>query len=455
MNRFHSSLVIVLAAFFAACNDDFENYSMSPDDVLTFSTDTVAFDTIVSTIRTPFAAFNIRNTSSKKLLISSVSLEKGGNFKINVDGRAGDSFSDIEILAKDSLYVLVAVQPSENQSDIPTEILDRIVFVTNGVRQTVVLQAVAQDVEIRKEIRVTTDSTLNNAKPYLIYDSLVVQAGATLTVSAGSRLYMHPDAEIIVHGTLQLLGTEENPVTIRGDRFDQMVGIPYDRIPGQWGGIYFDSESYNNVIEYAQIRNGSYGLIFAESDPLQPKLTMQNSVLTNFKGMLLRATNCLMSIENCELSNARDGLLTLAGGCYTLSHCTLANYYFSGKAEYGWGNTKDATVFLHDNTQAAFENCIIWGANYNSTSRISFAEEAQNLHYTFRNCLFSNEATNDDPTDPDATIINCIIGEDPKFRIILSPDKNKAEFIYDFRLQEDSPALLPDGDYIGCYRIKN
>ncbi|MDR0833766.1 MAG: hypothetical protein LBN93_06225 [Candidatus Symbiothrix sp.] len=422
MGRLRFVLFIALAAIFAACSDGFEDYSYSPGDVLTFSTDTVAFDTVVSTVRTPFAAFTIYNPSKKDLLISSITLENGDNFKINVDGRAGNSFSDIEILSKDSLYILVEAQPSENQSDIPAEIIDHIVFVTNGVKQSVVLQAVAQDAEIRDAIFVTVDSTLNRIKPYLIYDSLVVQAGATLTIPAGARLYMHANANIIVHGTLIVSGTAENPVIIRGDRFDQMVGIPYDRIPGQWGGIQFDADSYDNVIEHARIRNGSTGLFFAPSDPAFLKLSMHNTVVTNFKGMLTSANDCRIFFEQCELSNAKDGLVSLNGGYYSFIHCTLANYYFNGKAEYGWGNTKDATVFLSEDTQAEFNYSIIWGANGNSTSQMD-----------------------------NATIIHCMTEEDPKFRIIQSEDKNKAEFIYDFRLQDDSPALLPDGGYMGCY----
>ncbi|GAP71226.1 hypothetical protein SAMD00024442_1_43 [Candidatus Symbiothrix dinenymphae] len=433
MNRFWFGLVFLVAAF-VGCDDGFEDYSYSPDDLLAFSADTVVFDTIVSAVRTPFGAFMVRNWHDKALLISSISLANGANFRINVDGRAvavGGALSNVEILANDSLYVLVVAQPMLNNLDEPREILDHIVFVTNGVTQSVVLQAVAQDAEIcTAGMNIATDATLGSAKPYVIYDSLVVQAGATLTIPAGARLYMHDKAEIVVCGTLQLLGTEANPVTIRGDRFDRMVGIPYDRIPGQWGGIWFDSQSYNNVIEHARIRNGSQGLTFANADTILPKLSMRNTILTNFKGMLVSATNCRMEFDRCELSNARDGLLHLNGGKYTVNHCTIANYYFNGRAEYGWGNTKDETVFLRDNTQATFENTIIWGANYTSTSKISFAENAENLHYLFRNCLTE---------------------KDPKFRIIMSEDPAKAEFIYDFRLQAGSPALLGGGEYIGCY----
>ncbi|GHT46782.1 hypothetical protein AGMMS49965_24560 [Bacteroidia bacterium] len=432
LRKFHILLLFTAwTAFFAACDDGFDDYSTSPADVLTFSTDTVAFDTIISTIRTPFATFAIRNLSAKTLLISSIALEKGGNFKINVDGRAGKTFEKIEILAKDSIFVLVEAQASENQSDTPTEIIDRIVFVTNGVTQSVVLQAVAQDAEVHKTLTVTTDSTLSSAKPYLIYDSLVVQAGATLRIPAGTCLYMHANAEIRVQGTLHLLGTEDNPVVIRGDRFDRTVGIPYDRIPGQWGGIYFASGSYDNVMEHARIRNGTYGLIFSEPEPTttRSKMRMNNTVLTNFKGMLLSATNCRIAFDHCELSNAKDGLLQLNGGEYTLDHCTLANYYFSGRQEYGWGTTDNATVFLHDNTQATFDHTIIWGTHYLSTSKINVAPEAE------------------------CDLRECLTDEDPKFRIIMSEDYIKADFIYDFRLQTDSPAWLPDGGYIGCYGV--
>jgi hypothetical protein len=289
---------------------------------------------------------------------------------------------------------------------------------------------------------------LSNAKPFVIYDSLVVKEGITLELKAGTTFYMHSNAEIIVRGTLKAKGTPENPIVIRGDRFDYMVDIPYDLIPGQWGGIRFESNSYNNELEHVRIRNGKQGMDFKLSEPLQSKMKMKNVVMTNFKGILINALNSNIEAENCEFSNARGAILHLTGGQYSFTHCTIANYYFSS-SEYGWGNSNNETVYLlssyfNEETnetenyplqKADFRNCIIWGRTKDSEIFIEENEKAYVSH-RFQNCVIPNSnATNDDENDPNATVINCLINTDPKFRLVDSND-----FVYDFRLDSISPA---------------
>ncbi|GHV10061.1 hypothetical protein FACS1894162_2430 [Bacteroidia bacterium] len=406
-------LLGIFLLIFCSCNDNFDNYSTNPNDVLTFSTDTVAFDTIISTVRTPYKAFMIRNSHKKPLLISSISLETGGNsaFHINVDGRAGQSFESIEIRANDSLYVLVDVTPHLAQSNDPQLLSDKIIFVTNKIQQSIVLQATAQDCEMWTGKHIVSDTTLTNQKPFVIYDSLVVDAGATLHIAEGVKFYMHSNAEIIVHGTLQAHGTLEKPIIVRGDRFDYWIGIPYDRIPGQWGGIRFSENSFDNELERVHIRNGKFGLYFEPSTPNQLKIKLKSIVLTNFKGALLNAANCRIEVENSELSNAKDGLVWLDGGDYSFIHCTLANYY-PGNAETGWGSSEQLTVQLTgDNPiHADFYNTIIWGGSKNS--EITFDSQ------------------------DGVTFGNCITHEDPLFL-----KSNWKDYAYDFHLHLLSPAI--------------
>jgi hypothetical protein len=444
------SVILFPALFFSACNDDFEDYSTSPNDLLAFSTDTVAFDTIITAINTPFRIFKVYNPHSKPLLISSIYLTNGteSGFKINVDGRAGSSFENVIIRGKDSLYVFVDAKPVKNASNTPEYISDRVAFVTNGVLQNVLLEAFTQDAVIWKGLVISSGSILSNLKPFVIYDSLVIDEGIVVELKAGTTFYMHGNAEIIVKGTLKAKGTRENPIVIRGDRFDRMVNIPYDLIPGQWGGIRFESNSYQNELDYVCIRNGKYGMDFKLSDPLQSKMKMKNVALTNFKGVLLNALNCNIEAENCEFSNAKGALLNLIGGQYSFVHCTIANYYFSG-IESGWGSSENETVkllgsYLNEKTEemeyypvlkADFRNCIIWGKAKSSEIFIEENEKAFVSKY-FQNCVIPNvNATNDDENDLNATVVNCLINIDPKFKMVNSDD-----FVYDFRLDSVSPA---------------
>ena len=454
-------IVFLLASLIYACNDGFDNFSKNPNHVLAFSTDTIAFDTIISSVNTPYKLFKVYNRNSKALLISSVYLGLGAKspFKINVDGQAGITFQDIEIRANDSIYIFVDAKPAENDTDEPVSLTDYVIFVTNGVEQKVLIEATAQDAVIWRGMILDSDTVLSSRKPFFIYDSLVIAKGVTLKVEDGARFYMNNKAEIIVKGCMKITGTLEKPVLIRGNRFDDIVkNVPYDLVPGQWEGIRFESSSYNNELEHVFIRNGKYGMNFELSDPSQSKMKMKNVVMTNFKGILLNAVNCRIEAGNCEFSNAKDALLNLTGGHYNFTHCTIANYYLSNP-EWGWGNSDNETIHLMGSywsaetgtieyypiVQANFLNCVIWGKGKgpdgkgkSSDITLDADEKAIVVHF-FKKCVIPNiDATNDNPADPNAEVVYCLINEDPLFK--LTDSSKDFKFKYDFRLDSISPA---------------
>jgi len=441
--------IILLSTNFFACKNDFENYSNNPQDLLTFSVDTLSFDTVLTTVNSPVLFFRVYNKNSKPLLISSVQLAEGAssNFKINVDGIAGTVFENVEIRANDSLYVFVEVKPKENGKYTPTLLNDYVIFETHNIQQKVVLEAYGQDVYTLRGTVLSADSVLDNQKPYLIYDSLVIDKDATVEIGEGSVFYMYNNAQLIVKGTIKIKGSLDKPVIFRGSRTDYMLNIPYDLIPGQWGGISFASESYDNELENVRIRNGKYGMdLEASGDLSRSKLYMKNVVLTNVSGTLLQAINCNIAAENCEFSNAKDALLNLTGGLSRFTHCTIANCYPSTGPEYGWGNSSNETLILTDTVSTdeyypvvnvEFLNSIIWGYSSSSTIRIGNA----NIPCLFINCLLS------DKEKDDARMFDCIFQSDVSlqknlFQKIDATDKETNNFypFFDFRLQKDSPA---------------
>lgn len=226
-------LSILTGTCLTSCIDD--DFTTNPSHVLAFSTDTVAFDTVFTTIGTSTRSFRIYNRNKKSLNISSIKLADAehSGFHINVDGMSGDNFTNVEIRGKDSLYVFVETI-STYQQDNPIFIVDSIVFVTNGVQQDVKLTAYGQDVIIKRGEIFTTDTHLTDERPYLIYDSLVVAPGATLQIEPGARLHFHHRASLLVQGKLQVEGSMETPVQIRGDRLDRLFAdLPYDNLGGQ------------------------------------------------------------------------------------------------------------------------------------------------------------------------------------------------------------------------------
>ena len=78
----------VLGVFGLSACDDIDDFTTSPNNLLTFSTDTVRIDTVFSTVPSSMHDFWVSNRSGKGLRCTSVRLE-GGNqngFRVNVDG---------------------------------------------------------------------------------------------------------------------------------------------------------------------------------------------------------------------------------------------------------------------------------------------------------------------------------------------------------------------------------
>ena len=121
-----------------SCDGLDENYSNNPNHRLSFSVDTLSFDTVFTTIGSATKEFMIYNRNDQPLLISEIMLASGEEtgFRINVDGRKGDHFQDVRIQADDSLYVFVEVTVNPNASNQPLLVDDSIIFTTNGVKQS-------------------------------------------------------------------------------------------------------------------------------------------------------------------------------------------------------------------------------------------------------------------------------------------------------------------------------
>ena len=215
------SAVVALVASLAllpGCFD--EEFSSSPSDVLSFSVDSLRFDTVFTTMGTATQNFKVYNRNSKALMISSINLADAGKsgFYINVDGMKGPDIYNMEISAGDSLYVLVEITAPVSGQNAPLLIKDSIVFIVNGVRQDVKLEAFGQDaVPLRKVEYADGVHTLNADKPYIVYDTLSVGENAELVLSPGAQLCFHAGSKLVVEGKITAKGEIDNPVVLRGD----------------------------------------------------------------------------------------------------------------------------------------------------------------------------------------------------------------------------------------------
>jgi hypothetical protein len=160
---------------------------------LSFSTDTLTFDTVFTSLGSTTKYFKVFNTDKKAVRIQNIQLMHlvGTQFRINVDGVSGDQFTDIEIPAKDSIYVFVEVTVNPNSATTPFVIIDDVSFMINGNTSTVHLQAFGQNAHYHygEEILNGESKTWSNDLPHVIIShdtvpGVLIDCGATLNHTA-------------------------------------------------------------------------------------------------------------------------------------------------------------------------------------------------------------------------------------------------------------------------------
>ncbi|HBS86522.1 MAG: hypothetical protein A2W91_20095 [Bacteroidetes bacterium GWF2_38_335] len=335
---------------------------------LSFSTDTVMFDTVFTTIGSTTRQLKVYNPYDQPIKISNLFLAGGSEsfYRLNINGKISTSLTNVEIAPDDSLFIFVEVNIDPTNMNNPMVVQDSIVFVTNGNRQDIDLVAYGQDVLLING-QFVGDTVWTNDKPVLVYNSMAVDSNCTLTIMQGAKVHFHKNSYLYVYPTASLVvnGTLEEPVIFRGDRLDHS----FDDVPGQWGGIHLTQNSKNNVINYAEIINAVIGIRADSLDVSSPNptLTITNSKIMNMSyagilgaGSTILATNCV--VYNCGFY----AVALLYGGAYEFYHCTIFNYWSQGSRTtpsvilnnyfYSGG-----TYYVRHLVKATFGNCIIFG----------------------------------------------------------------------------------------------
>jgi len=405
-------------------------------------------------------------------MISSIRIARGqsSNFRMNVDGVKGKSLSNIEIPAKDSLFVFVAVTVDPNNLLTPFLLTDSIVFVTNGIVQDVNLIAYGQNAHFIKATKHQQwlpsykiickekhDTTWTPELPIVIYGGYaLIDSLCCLTIEAGTKIYSHNNSGLWVYqgGCLIVNGTKENPVIFQGDRLE----AEYREKAGQWDRIWINEGSKNNVINYAIIKNGFIG-IQAETveKPLGNILVLTNTKIENMSGMGLFSRFYGIVGFNTLITNCGQYAAALTwGGAYQFIHCTFANYWNESTRKtpslllnnYAEGEDK---IYDFSLSQADFQNCIIYGGNENELSLDSAS--TGKFIYNFQNCLLKSKGVgivNGSAVDSAIYSMETIYKSNKDFHLNSSSpaiDKGNAELNknYLFILNTDLDGKIRDG----------
>ncbi len=144
MRYYLTLLLVITLMFFSSCRKDFSADLSSGN--LTFSKDTVYLDTVFTNIGSSTYNLKVYNKSTHAISIPSVKLGKGEDsyYRLNVDGTPGKIFENVEILAKDSIYIFIETTIDYSQVSNPIY-TDEIVFDSGTNLQDVKLITLVED----------------------------------------------------------------------------------------------------------------------------------------------------------------------------------------------------------------------------------------------------------------------------------------------------------------------
>lgn len=439
-------IIAIILPYFSCKRDKIDSSSSIK---LNFSTDTLLFDTVFTTIGSTTNRLMIYNNSEHRISISKITLAGGtsSNFSINVNGIACTSTKDVEIASKDSLFIFVKVTVDPNHQNLPFIISDSIVFETNGNIQKVQLVAWGQNAHFISpkyfpknfpaySIISNSDTTWTDNLPHVIYGYAVIDSSYTLTIKEGTKIYLHSNATLMAYrdGTLKVEGTLDKPVIFQGDRLESF----YNNVSGQWGKIWLSSGSINNEINYAVIKNGQVGiLVDTIGNSINPTLTLTNTIIKNmsFDGLWARGSTVLCNnsiFGNC----GRHSINIDIGGACDFRHCTIGNYWSEAIRQTpalilnNYYFDINGIPHLRELYNAYFGNCIVYGNNSNELLFDSFFENLQYFNYKFENCLLKTEYSINNP----AYFTDCTANIEPLFT-------NTTVNNNDLSIKENSPAI--------------
>ncbi len=431
---------------FTGCKKDVVDND--PSIQLAFSTDTVTFDTVFTSIGSATRQLRVYNPSNSKIIVSDISLGNGDGsvFRMNVDGQPGTSVQDIEIDAHDSIFIFLRVTIDPTNENNPFVIEDDLRFLTNGNEQTVKLEAWGQNAVYIvadtytpgfPKYKIIADSLetvhWTNEKPYVIYGYAVINSYGTLIIDPGTRVHFHANSGLWAYsdGLLKVLGTLDEPVHFSGDRLEQ----DYQDLPGQWDRIWLmeSTPGENHEIRNAVIENGFVGIqtesFLRVADNF---LIMENVKVQNMTGIGLFSRIYNIVGGNVVVANCGGyGMAFTGGGNYGFIQTTIGNYWT-------YGVRKTPSLFLNNFILDTLDNpipipmnfymgnSIIYGNNDEEfeTEMVDGADSAYLLKYV----LLKSERT----TLPEDLFDSVWLNQDPLFK---SYEEN------DYRLDTLSPAI--------------
>lgn len=358
-------LMLVIIGFACSVEDDTNPVGIEVGELI-FSTDTVSFDTLITSRTSITRRFRIFNPSKEDVILEEIAVAGGENsfYDIIVNGKQGTSVRDELLVEGDSLLVLVNVNIDPNNQDLPFLVKDSVIINWSQNATDIKLEAWGQNATFLRSA-IICDETWTNERPYVIQGSVAVDSLCTLTIEPGARILVDNGASIFVQGSLDVQGDSGNVITFRNTRFDPS----FLRAPGQWGGLIFFPGSRDNRLSYVTIENAVNGIFTFGTNitSLRVQMDIDHTTIRHMSGAGIQAFSSEIEMSNSQVYDCGGFIAShFVGGDYTYDHCTFTNEQTS------FIRDEPSVVFL-DNFPGSDEplvadlslsitNSIVWGS---------------------------------------------------------------------------------------------
>ncbi len=482
-----SILFCSIISILFSCTDE-QKYSNDENIKLTFSNDTISFDTIFTAMTSITKQVRIFNPDKEAIKIDYITLASGNNsyFRLNVDGDTSLIAKDLTIDGEDSIFVFVRCNIDVQNQSNPALIEDSIIISFNNHRQSILLMAYGQDAYYHKPTHVlgSGESKINyslanegentgvilsgnnitwkNDKPHIIIGTCVVDSAYTLNLQSGTKICLSNNSDFWVYkdGCLNATGTTSEPIYFQSIRSDGR----YASLAGGWGKIWLMAGSKDNNLENVRIKNATIGMVVDTNVNNSPTCKFLNVMIENCSGIGLYARGARLEAKNMIIQNTASHCVALTiGGDYQFVDCSFANYwsYDNNRTDAvlllnDWYTSSDGQTINRPINKAEFYNCIIYGSMYEQEIEFNLLgannqglEGINKVSWSFDHCLIKSNTINNNLSN----VNNCIFNKDPMFVDISTND---------LRLMNNSPAvgagdgiwnsLIPQ-DFYGNYRL--
>ncbi len=415
------SIAVLLAAYmFTGCFK--EEFYVGDDVSLRFSTDTITFDTVFTTVGSATRVFKVYNDKDKPVKVSKVFIQdnKHNQFRLNIDGEPSNEVENLEIGANDSVYIFAEtkINPDDPLSVSPFVVQDYLVFHTNGNEQKVLLEAWGQNANYitgkgkGKSWKISCDNkdlVWDDPKPYVIYGTVYFE-DCVLKLLEGTQVHIHGgiakteggyyyDGSMIIGSTSKILsmGTVDNPVVFQTDRLEKK----YEDINALYYGIFFDKMSVGSELVHTNVQNATIG-IYLDS---MSEVSLNSCKILHIGSVGIYANHATLNASNCLVADIGGyNVVVDYGGNINLKHCTIYN-----------NNKEDALVLKNykclnarctetafNPLVAFFQNSIIYGSNRDELLLSNIDKDnPAGFNYFFDHCIVQVDELLEDDAYPE------------------------------------------------------